>query len=179
MKALVMNCSPVRNGATAEIVNIVSECLRSRYDVRSICIDDFDFAFCTGCRICHDTAKCILHDGVDEIMGNFEWADIIISVSPSYWADIPGQFKAFIDRCTPWCNTHEPHAALRTGKKGYVIALRTGPSFRECERIFESIEHFYGHLEIECCDSLGLCSVDCKNAVEQRKDEIIDFCKRI
>ena len=27
MKVLVMNCSPVRNGATAEIVNIVTACL--------------------------------------------------------------------------------------------------------------------------------------------------------
>ena len=42
MKVLVMNCSPVRNGATAEIVNIVSDCLKEKYDVRSICIDDFD-----------------------------------------------------------------------------------------------------------------------------------------
>ena len=42
MKALIMNCSPVRNGATAEIVNIVSGCLKERYDVRCICIDDFD-----------------------------------------------------------------------------------------------------------------------------------------
>ena len=72
MKVLIMNCSPVRNGATAEIANIV------------------------------------------------------ISVSPSYWADVPGQFKSFIDRCTPWCNTHEPHAKISSGKKGYTIALRTG-----------------------------------------------------
>ena len=28
MNALVMNCSPVRSGATAEIVHIVSECLK-------------------------------------------------------------------------------------------------------------------------------------------------------
>ena len=27
MKVLIMNCSPVRNGATAEIVNIVTACL--------------------------------------------------------------------------------------------------------------------------------------------------------
>ena len=44
MNALVINCSPVRNGATA---------------------------------------------------------DIVVSVSPSYWADMPGQFKVFIDWCTP------------------------------------------------------------------------------
>ncbi len=179
MKALVMNCSPVKNGATAEIVNIVSKCLMERYETRSVCIDDFKFHFCKGCRTCHRTAKCVLNDDIEKIIENYEWADIIISVSPSYWADIPGQFKAFIDRCTPWCNTHEPHAAFSSGKRGYVVALRTGTSMRECKRIFESIEHFYGHMEIECCDRLGLCSVEYKEAVEQRKDEIIEFCNKI
>ena len=28
---------------------------------------------------------------------------------------------------------------------------------KECERIIATIEHFYGHMEIECCDRLGLC----------------------
>jgi len=45
-------------------------------------------------------------------MKEYEWANIVVSISPSYWADIPGQFKVFIDRCTPWCNTHEPHEHL-------------------------------------------------------------------
>lgn len=36
----------------------------------------------------------------------------------------------------------------------------------ECERIIASIEHFYGHMEIECCDSLGLCSVEYKEDLE-------------
>lgn len=179
MKALVMNCSPVRNGATAEIVDIVSACLKKRYEVRIICIDDYDIGFCKGCRTCHNTAKCVQHDDVDMVMEQYEWADIIVSVSPSYWADIPGQFKAFIDRCTPWCNTHEPHATISGGKKGYTIALRTGPSMGECERIIGSIEHFYGHLEIECCGGLGLCSVEYKEDVEPRKDEILEFCNRI
>ena len=160
MKVLVMNCSPVRNGATAEIVNIVTARLEKKHDVKNICIDDYDIKFCKGCRICHNTAKCVQNDDVDRIIEQYEWADIVISVSPSYWADIPGQFKVFIDRCTPWCNTHEPHAKISSGKKGYVIALRTGPGMRECERIIASIEHFYGHMEIECCDSLGLCSVE-------------------
>jgi len=69
--------------------------------------------------------------------------------SAEWWINIPGQFKAFIDRCTPWCNTHEPHASIKPGKKGYAIALRTGPNMPECDRIIGNIEHFYGHLEIE------------------------------
>ncbi|MEA4863198.1 MAG: flavodoxin family protein [Victivallaceae bacterium] len=179
MNALVINCSPAKNGATAEIVNIVSENLKDKYTVRLICIGDYSFGFCKGCRSCHTTARCIQHDDIDKIINEYEWADIIVSVAPSYWADIPGQFKVFIDRCTPWCNTHEPHASIDGGKKGYSIALRTGPNMRECNKIIESIEHFYGHLEIECCDKLGLCSVANKAAVEPRKNEIVEFCKTI
>lgn len=134
MNALVMNCSPVRNGATAEIVNVVSDNLKEKYDVRNICIDDYDFNFCKGCRSCHNTAKCNQKDDIEKIIEQYEWADVIISVAPSYWADIPGQFKAFIDRCT---------------------------------------------MEIECCDSLGLCSIEYKEAVAARKGEIIDFCNKI
>lgn len=179
MKALVMNCSPVRDGATAEIAAIAAAQLQGKYEVRSVCIDDYHIGFCKGCRACHKTAKCVQSDGVGKVIGDYEWADVIISVSPSYWADVPGQFKAFIDRCTPWCNTHEPHAAIGPGKKGYAIVLRTGPGMKECQRIIESIEHFYGHMEIACCGSLGLCSVEYKADVAQRKDEIIAFCEQI
>ncbi len=180
MKVLVINCSPVRDGATAAIVEIVRSNLESNYDVKTICIDDYEVKFCKGCRICHNTAKCIIQDdGVSQIMQEYDNADIIISVAPSYWADIPGQFKAFIDRCTPWCDTHEPHATIGQGKKGYSIALRTGPSMRECDRIIESIEHFYGHLGIISSGNLGLCSIECKDDVPNREEDIKDFCDKI
>lgn len=39
---------------------------------------------------------------------------------------------------------------------------------KECERIIKTLEHFYGHLEIECCGSLGLCSVECKEDAKKR-----------
>ena len=117
MNVLIINCSPVKNGATAEIVKIAEECIKEKYDTTTVCIDDYKFNFCKGCRTCHSTAKCIQHDDFDSLIKEFEKADIVICVSPSYWADVPGQFKAFIDRCTPWCNTHEPHASLSKGKK--------------------------------------------------------------
>lgn len=179
MNALVINCSPVRSGATAEIVRIISGCLHTKYATECVCIDDYRIHFCKGCRSCHTTGVCVQRDDVDRLMAQFERADVVVSVSPSYWADIPGQFKAFIDRCTPWCNTHEPHAKLSGGKRGYVVALRTGPSLKECSRIIESIEHFYGHLEIERCGSLGLCSIEYKEAVAPRKPELERFCEKI
>lgn len=179
MNILVINCSPVRNGATAEIVDIVCGYVSDGNQVRAVCIDDYEVKLCKGCRSCHATARCAQKDDVASIMAQFAWADSIVSVAPSYWADIPGQFKVFIDRCTPWCNTHEPHAVLPRGKRGYAIALRAGSGMRECERIIDSIEHFYGHLEIEPRGHIGLCSVDGKEAVAGRMDEIHAFCERI
>ncbi len=179
MNALIMNCSPVRDGATAEVCGIIVRQLSEHFAVRSVCIDDYHFAFCKGCRSCHMTATCVMYDDVGRLMEEFERADIIVCVSPSYWADVPGQFKAFIDRCTPWCNTHEPHAVLSPGKKGFAVALRTGPGMKECERIICTMEHFYGHLEIECCRGLGLCGVEYRNAVEARREEIEAFCQAI
>ena len=179
MKALVINCSPVRNGATAEIVGIISEAIGSRYETKSVCIDDYKFSFCRGCRSCHKTARCVQHDDVDLLMAEFENADVIVCVAPSYWADIPGQFKAFIDRVTPWCNTHEPHAKLSSGKRGFAVALRTGPNMKECERLIGSIEHFYGHLEIECAGNLGMVSVEYREDVAAHREEILALCEKM
>ncbi len=179
MKALILNCSPVRDGATAAIAGIIAGQLSGRFAVRSVCIDDYSFAFCRGCRNCHRTAECVLQDDVAQLMEEFEQADLLVCVSPSYWADVPGQFKAFIDRCTPWCNTHAPHAALAPGKKGCAVALRTGPGMKECERIIGTIEHFFGHLEIRCCGHLGLCGVECREDAEGRREEIEAFCRTI
>ena len=179
MKALIMNCSPVKTGATAEIVKIISDEISEKYETKCICIDDYDFAFCKGCRTCHTTAKCIMDDDSQKIMQEFDEADIIISVAPSYWADIPGQYKAFIDRCTPWCDTHEPHAEIRSGKRGYSVALRTGPGMHECDRIIQSIEHFYGHLKIEAKGHLGLTSIEYKEDLESRREEIKEWASKI
>lgn len=179
MNILVINCSPVRNGATATIVDLVRQYVEKGNTVKTVCIDDYKINLCKGCRRCHETAKCYQKDDVNKLMDIYEWAEIIVSVSPSYWADVPGQFKVFIDRCTPWCNTHEPHAKLSAGKRAYTISLRTGPSMPECERIISTIEHFHGHLEIQSCGKLGLCGIEYKEDLENRKAEIKAFCEGI
>ncbi|MBR5636158.1 MAG: hypothetical protein IKW81_04410 [Pseudobutyrivibrio sp.] len=38
--------------------------------------------------------------------------------------------------------------------------VRTGPNMPECERIFSTIGHFYGHLEIESVAHMGLTSIE-------------------
>ena len=90
MTALVMNCSPVKDGATAAMVDIVAECLRPRYEVETACIDDYQIGFCKGCRTCHKTAKCVQRDDVERLMGQFEQADRMISrIAARGWRGVP------------------------------------------------------------------------------------------
>ena len=84
MNALIVNCSPVRTGATAEIAGLIAKRLADRCRTKRVCIDDYRFGFCRGCRSCHATAECVQRDGVDALMAEFEWADVIVCVSPSY-----------------------------------------------------------------------------------------------
>lgn len=180
MRAFILNCSPVRTGATAALCSLAAEALSPRFTVETACIDDYPFAFCRGCRSCHATGRCVLpEDGVSRLMADLDRADVLLFVAPSYWADVPGQFKAFIDRCTPWSNTHDPHAALAPGKRAYAVALRTGPGEAECQRILTTLTHFLGHLDVPCRGSLALTSLAGPEGVPARREEVLSFCTSI
>ncbi len=176
-KALVINCSPVKNRATAAIASIAAERLGEKADTLCVCIDDYEIALCRGCRSCEVTARCPLHgqDDHGRLVSLMEQADFILSVVPSYWADVPAQFKAFIDRCTPWCDSHDPHASLPAGKSGAAIALRAGPGEAECRRIITTVTHFYGHMKIEHKGDLALCGINSKEDALRREEEISLF----
>lgn len=172
MRTLVINGCPVRTGATAAIAALAAACAQGQGQVETVCIDDYSIGYCKGCRNCHTTAKCGITDDFERLMDAFRAADRIILVAPSYWAELPGQLKVFIDRCTPYCDTHEPHATIGAGKKGYAVALRTGPNMPECERLLGSIEHFYGHMGIQKAGRAAFCSIEGKQDVLAREEEI-------
>ena len=71
MKILVINCSPVKNGATAQIVRLVSEFCGKGNEVRSVCIGDYEIKLCRGCRKCHETAECSISDDTKKLMAEF------------------------------------------------------------------------------------------------------------
>ena len=75
MNILIINCSPVRNGATAEIVKLVRDYVEAGNDVNTVCIDDYDIKLCKGCRRCHETATCFQEDDVNKLMAIYDWQE--------------------------------------------------------------------------------------------------------
>ena len=179
-KIVFINGSAKRLGATDEIVNLIIKYLdKSHFECQIVNLSEHNVNYCKGCRACHETAECVLHDDMTEILSCIDSSDIVVMISPSYWADITGQMKVFIDRCTPYCDTHEPHATLSLGKIGYAVALRTGQNPGECLHIIDSFNHFYGHMQIAAAGSFYLCGIDTPQDVQQFEEKIADFAQTI
>jgi len=177
MKVLLINASPRKNGAAQAILDGIATELGDACE--QLRLSDCAVNYCLGCKRCCETVRCVQRDGMEQILQQIEAADSIVIASPSYWGDITGQLKVFIDRCTPYCNTHTPHASLPGGKRGYAVALRTGTSPGECVHIIGSIEHFFGHLDIPLAGQIYFCGIENAADIEPHVDEIRCFARSI
>lgn len=177
MNVLLLNAGAKNDGATQEILLTIKHALHADSDI--VCLGDLVIKYCKGCKVCYNTPKCIQDDDMYALINRIDASDILIIAAPSYWADVPGQFKVFIDRCTPYSNTN-PNIGRRTlkgGKTCYAIALRTGTRPAECEHIIETIAHWCGHMGIDMAGSIYFCGINNKEDIEKHKDLICEKVK--
>lgn len=179
MKVLLLNASPKNHGATQEILITIQSQFTSDINSDIICLGDLNIKYCNGDKICYKTCKCIHDDDMEAIINILDNSDIIIIAAPSYWADISGQFKVFIDRCTPYSDTNPNpnHRVLKSDKKCYAISLRTGTHPIECEHIIDTINHWCGHMKIDMIDSMFFCEITDKHDISKYNNDIISKVK--
>jgi len=104
MKAVAFVGSANKNGNTATPVKRILEGINTRgIETELYYLTDYLIKPCLGCRYCEKTNICrikdddthILHEAIRESSG-------IILGTPTYYGDITGQFKQFVDRCYPF-----------------------------------------------------------------------------
>ena len=174
MRVLLVNAGAKNHGATQDILRTAQAALPSGWESELLCLGDCNLRFCRGCKACYARGDCFQQDDVKTILQKMEAADILMIAAPSYWADIPAQFKAFIDRCTPYADTstHPDHWRLSPGKRCYGIALRAGRRPMECEHILETIAHWCGHMGVEMAGSAYYCGIDSAADMAPRLPEV-------
>lgn len=104
------------------------------------------------------------------IISDLLTSDFVVVGSPSYWGDITGQLKVFIDRCLPLCEVSEGSTAVPAGKFGISVAVRTGRSKEENEHIIGTIEHFFGHIGITPTVSYMVQQVESPRDLDNRPE---------
>ena len=99
--AIVAVCGSLRKESnTNKLVKKVAEA--SGYDYELINLAAMDIKPCTGCGECiMNEGSCIINDGMQPIYNKLMKADALIIGSPTYYMDISGAIKCFIDRSMP------------------------------------------------------------------------------
>lgn len=85
---------------------------------------------CIGCDRCKEDFTCIYSDDLVRISSALDAADAVLVVSPIYFAGVPSQFKAVLDRFQPyfWKRQHqiEQGEALPPKRALYVALVGEG-----------------------------------------------------
>ena len=175
MKAVCILGSPKAKGNTATIVSEIIRALEIN-GIQTVLyqLGDLDIGYCCGCKSCYTTGKCVQTDDAQKIIPDIFEAQLVIVASPSYWGDVTGQLKVFIDRCTPYCNTNSARLPISSSARGVAVAVRAGGNKQENMNLVHTIEHFLGHLDIPLSSYFTVEGIDCENDLLQRPDTLTD-----
>jgi len=99
MKILGISGSP-RKKNTYYMLKTVLEAAGCEYEI--ILLKNKNILSCKDCRNCHKTHKCATQDVMQEIHKKLLDADCIVFGSPTYFHNVSGLMKNFMDRCLPF-----------------------------------------------------------------------------
>jgi multimeric flavodoxin WrbA len=114
----------------------------------------------------------VQRDDMDAVIEDILSADIVLLASPSYWGDVTGRMKVFIDRCLPLCNAKSGETPVPKGKIGIGVAVRAGQARAENEDLLRTFRHYLGHLGIEMVADLTVERVDCPADLEAKPEKL-------
>lgn len=123
------------SGNTAQLVRaVLDEVAKVGIETDYITLAGRTIGPCTGCEVCRKEDFCTVHDDWDAIAERMLEAEVLVLGSPTYYYDVNGQTKNFIDRTYSFY--HHRRLAGRGGVAVAVQANAGGP------RAVETIEGF-------------------------------------
>ncbi len=103
-RVLAINGSYRDDGITDQTVQAFAQALKSAgADVEIILLREYPIEFCLNCRACTQQpgakpGKCVLNDGMQELIDKIEQADCYILASPTNFGSVTAIFKRFMER---------------------------------------------------------------------------------
>lgn len=112
-RILIINGSYREDGITDQAIEAASVALRaSGAELEAVLLRDYPIEFCLNCRECtqqpgNSPGKCVLQDGMGELIDKIEQADGFILASPTNFGSVTAVFKRFMERLVaytywPW-----------------------------------------------------------------------------
>lgn len=144
--AFVSSSSHTGNTASA-----AAELLRGAADAGAntdICyLLDYNIKPCRGCRICETTNECVITgDDVPSIHEKLLTSDAYVIGTPTFYGDITGQFKQFVDRCYPFVDIKKDPATKKMSFGSIIPCRKPGVMINVCGNHGAAV--FESHLKV-------------------------------
>lgn len=148
MKVIGLSGSMRKDGNTALLVReILKHSRDDEIQTEFISLAGKKIQPCTGCEKCKEKKWCVNeHDDWDNIVKKIIESDVLIIGSPTYYYDVNGHLKNFIDRT--YSLYHDRKLA---GKKGIAVAVHAQ---KGSNRTIQTLEGFLGAHEFSSLGSV-------------------------
>ncbi|HKM14020.1 MAG TPA: flavodoxin family protein [Candidatus Methanomethylophilaceae archaeon] len=100
MSEIIAIISSPRTGCNSETISraIAEGAEENGKTVRFVHIKDLDLNPCQACNYCKKNNRCILTDGISELLEDIRKCDGLILSSPLYFGQVCAQYRVFEDR---------------------------------------------------------------------------------
>lgn len=182
MKILAICGSLKDTSNTNKIIKKIAESSGCEYEL--VYLTKVEIKPCTGCGEClMNEGQCIIDDGMQDLYDKLMNSDALILGSPTYYMDISGAVKCFIDRSMPIFyrdvgpeyNPDIPVLGKRplSGKPAIPVTTVAGAGH---ERAIETLRLFLGDINkmnvvAEIAEVVGVNDVDDMPEVMKRAEE--------
>ena len=148
MKVLGISGSMRKDGNTADLVNaILDRCHIDDIKTEFISLSGKKIQPCLGCEKCKEKKWCVIeNDDWNEVIEKVLDCDVLIIGSPTYYYDVCGHLKNFIDRT--YSLYHDRKLA---GRKGIAVAVYAN---KGANRTIQTLEGFLNTHEFSSLGSV-------------------------
>lgn len=180
MKVLGISGSMRKDGNTATLVKVILDrCHKAGIDTEFVSLAGKKILPCIGCDKCREKKWCIIEkDDWDALVNKVLDCDVLIIGSPTYFFDVNGQTKNFIDRTYSLY-----HDRKLTGRKGVAVAVHAN---KGVSRTIQTLEGFLSTHEFASLGSIKgtgfhegdvLNDTDAIKKAEKTADKIIQLIR--
>ncbi|MDO9035970.1 MAG: flavodoxin family protein [Methanoregula sp.] len=148
MKVLGLSGSMRKEGNTAALVNIILErCHGAGIETEFVSLAGKKIHPCLGCEKCKEKKSCVIeNDDWGKIIDKVLDCDVLVIGSPTYYYDVCGHLKNFIDRT--YSLYHDRKLA---GRQGVAVAVQ---AHKGASRTIQTLEGFLSTHEFSSLGSV-------------------------
>jgi multimeric flavodoxin WrbA len=136
MKVLGLSGSMRKNGNTSQLIKVIlKRCEDAGIETEFISLAGKKISPCIGCEKCKEKKWCVIeNDDWGEVIQSVLDSEVLIIGSPTYYYDVCGHLKNFIDRTYSLY-----HDRKLSGRKGIAVAVNAE---KGASRTVQTIEGF-------------------------------------